>query len=409
MKLEYTFPNVPEFDKVSVMVENRGDKIHTDIIGRCSMWHRFIIKRYFAYHNKLGVIYRSDQGNSYSIYLPMFPSLAHNRMFEAFIASSVYKRPVPFALTIGVSADCQYHCMHCSAVGRPKDKPAMSTSEIKRVVDACLDLGVTNVTFTGGEPLLRDDLEDCIRSVPAEKAVCMVFTNGKLLTAERARSLKEAGAYGVHISLDSPDPATHDGLRGAGGAFQAVSDGVRNAREAGLLVGLSTYATRQSALNRSIQQMAGLAASWGVNELSVFDAIETGKFRGHGKDTLNRLSRMVLLMDNWLINRRYNNMPRMVTQTYTNSGLGFSRYIGCLAANLQVHVTAQGDLTPCDFTPLSVGNVQETSVKELWDRLVNHPAYANFSISCRMQNKAFRKKYIDTIPEDAELPYRLPV
>ncbi len=407
MKVEYGFPNIPELANVSVIVERRGEKTLTSILGPCSTLHRFIIKRYFAFHNKLGAIYQTDTGNVYSMYIPEFPSLAHNRMLEAFLISKVFKRPAPFAATIGVSAKCQFHCVHCSAAGRPANIPEMSTAEIKRVVGECIDMGITNITFTGGEPLLREDLETCIRAVPTEKAVCLIFTNGQLMTAERAKSLKAAGLFGVHISIDSPDPEINDGLRGARGALKGVRDAVENARNAGLLVGLSTYVTKQAVYLHSIREIAELCSQWGVNELTVFDAIQTGRLNGLKTHQLNRLSRFVLLRDNWVLNRKYKNKPRVVTQTWTNTAWGFARYIGCLAANLQFHITAQGDFAPCDFTPLSFGNIRETPVKELWDKLLVHPGYKSFSQKCRMQDKSFRGKYIETIPEDADLPYNI--
>jgi MoaA/NifB/PqqE/SkfB family radical SAM enzyme len=97
----------------------------------------------------------------------------------------------------------------------------------------------------------------------------------------------------------------------------------------------------------------------------------------------------------------------VITQTWTNSGLGFSRFIGCLAANWQFHITAQGDFTPCDFTPLTFGNVRTEAVKDLWERMLGHPAYSKHQLSCRMQDSLFRKRYIDQIPEGAELPYAI--
>lgn len=77
------------------------------------------------------------------------------------------------------------------------------------------------------------------------------------------------------------------------------------------------------------------------------------------------------------------------------------------AANWQFHITVQGDFTPCDFTPLTFSNVRTESVKSLWEKLLKHPAYSKYHLSCRMQDPLFRKQYIDKIPEDAELPYAI--
>ena len=405
MRLEYRFPNIPELKKLSIIVENEGDIIRTAISGTNSLWVRFLIKFYFGFHNKIGTLARLNGSNVYSMYLPPFPSLAHARLFEVFLSSALFKRKIPMAVTIGVTTGCQCHCVHCSAKGRSKSRPDLSLEELRRTVQQCIDLGVANITFTGGEPLLRDDLEQLISSVSPDQAISQVFTNGFALTPERAKSLKDAGTFGVQISLDSADPAEHDRLRGLDGAFRAVKEGVRNALDAGLLVGISTYATRQNTLSHNLIPIADLCAQWGVHEISIFDAIKTGGLSNQEDVTLDRISRKVLHKDNLLLNKKYQKILRVVTQSWTNSGSGFSRFIGCLAANRQFHITAQGDFTPCDFTPLSFGNVRTESVKSLWEKLISHPDYCQHQLSCRMQDPFFRKQYIDKIPEDADLPY----
>ena len=407
MRLEYQFPNIPELKKLSIIVENKGDIIRTAISGTNSLWVRFLIKFYFGFHNKIGTLARLDGSNVYSMYLPPFPSLAHARMFEVFLSSVLFKRKIPMAVTIGVTTGCQYRCVHCSTKGRSKSRPDLSLKELRRTVQQCLDLGVTNITFTGGEPLLRDDLEQLISSVSPDQAISQVFTNGLALTPERAKSLKDAGIFGVQISLDSADPAEHDRLRGLNGAFRAVEKGVQNALDVGLLVGISTYATKQIALSHNLIQIADLCAQWGVHEISIFDAIKTGGLSNQEDITLDRISRKVLHKDSLSVNKKYRKIPRVITQNWTNSGSGFSRFIGCLAANRQFHITAQGDFTPCDFAPLSLGNVRTESVKSLWGKLIRHPAYCQHQLSCRMQDPFFREQYIDKIPENADLPYAI--
>lgn len=405
MHLEYRFPNIPELKKLSIKVENKGDIIKTAISGTNSLWVRFLIKFNFGFLNRIGTLTQLNGSNVYTMYYPPCPSLAHARLFETFLSSVLFKRKIPMAVTIGVTTGCQYRCVHCSAKGRSKSRPDLSLEELRHTVQQCIDLGVTNITFTGGEPLLRTDLEELISSISPDQAISQVFTNGLALTPERAKSLKAAGLFGVQISLDSADPAEHDRLRGLNGAFLAVEEGVRNALDAGLLVGISTYATRQNALNHNLIPIADLCAQWGVHEISVFDAIQTGELSNKEDVTLDRISRKVLFKDSRLLNKKYKKIPRVVTQSWTNSGSGFSRFIGCLAANWQFHITAQGDFAPCDFTPISFGNVRTESVKSLWGKILSHPAYCQQQLSCRMQDPVFRKQYIDKIPKNADLPY----
>ena len=403
----YRTSNIPELKNLVVEIAAQGEGLKVRVTGISSPWIRFFIKRFLLSHTSLGTLEKREGNNIYSIYFPPIPSPAHERMFESVISTLIYKRPVPLAATIGITGQCQYSCKHCSAAGRNPRRPDMDYKEIRRVIDECLALGVSNITFTGGEPLLYNKLTSLIASVPRELAVTQVFTNAAGLSSSLIAEFKSAGLYGLQISLDSADPTEHDKMRGFEGAFAAVEKGVREAREKGLLVGISTYATRDRIERGFLPSIASLVSSWGANEMTVFDAIETGNLRGKKELLLDRTSRRRLIADMNDINRRYRSKLRVVAQSWTNSGRSFSRFIGCLAAKFQIHITAQGDLTPCDFTPLSFGNIRESSISELWHNLTNHQAYRRPVLTCRMQNPGFRKQYIDTIPEGAYLPYRI--
>jgi len=405
MELEYNFPNLPELNNLKILVSNDNGRIKTSLHGSYSMRTWFFIKVYFTFHEKVGSLANYKGSRVPSMYIPPIPSVPHARILESYLASALFKKLIPQAVTIGVTTACQLQCVHCSAKGRSKTVPILTTDELKQVTRDCIDLGVPNITFTGGEPLLRADLEEIIASVPPEQAITLVFTNALGLTAQRAKQLKESGLFGVHISLDSVNPSEHDRLRGLKGSFQSVKEGVKNALDAGLLVGISTYVTREKALNHDILTIADLCAQWGVHEMTVFDAIQTGELKEQKDITLNKSTRKILLGDSKRINKKYKGKLRVVTQTWTNSGQGFSRFIGCLAANLQFHITTQGDFAPCDFTPLTFGNIREEPLKKLWEKILQHPAYCYRKQSCRMQDPDFRKKYIDTIPKDADLPY----
>ena len=105
------------------------------------------------------------------------------------------------------------------------------------------DLGAVMVTLTGGEPLLRRDLEEIIELFD-ERSCLIVGTTGAGLTRQRARALRRSGLFGVGISLDSTNEEEHDRLRGVKGAFRIALDGLRAASEAGLYPYVVTVATR---------------------------------------------------------------------------------------------------------------------------------------------------------------------
>lgn len=213
--------------------------------------------------------------------------------------------------------------------------------------------------------------------------------------------------HGVQISLDSPSLEVHDRLRGKKGAFNAVREGVRNALRAGLYVGVSTYVTRETALDRSLGQLVGLCSEWGVHEVSVFDAINTRRLQDQNAELLDAPSQKVLLRESKALNRKHKGKLRIVTQSWTNCVRGFAGLIGCLSVHMQFHITSQGDFMSCDFTTLSVGNVREQSLQDIWRQLLQHPEYFKRSTTCRMQDPEFRKRNTCTIPEGSELTYSI--
>ena len=427
----YEFTRTPELAGLAIEVERDGECLRTRFVGPWGPWRSRLVRAYFTWLNRVKPLRVEGREGIWSLYFPPIPSPAHGSVIEAYLNTFLVKRQAPAAVTIGVTDACQYACVHCSAARRngngpggreanPPERAASTTSdgvrrgaaprpltleELKRVVDESVGAGCGNVSFTGGEPLLFPHLEELVAHVPRDRAVAQVFTNGRELTEERAASLAAAGLHSVQVSVDSPIAEEHDRLRGETGAFAAARRAVTAARRASLLVGVSTYATPASVRRGDVPMLARLAASWGACELTVFDAIPTGRLLDDTSVLLTRGDRRRLLLQSWTTNRATRRRFRVVTQTWTNSGHGFARFIGCLAGNCQFHVTAAGEFQPCDFMPLSMGNVRDAAVGDLWRQTCDHPAFRRHSNACRMQSPRFRERYIDRIPSDAGLPY----
>jgi MoaA/NifB/PqqE/SkfB family radical SAM enzyme len=391
----YEFPDIRWLNRLKLDVEYLDGRLVVKAKGPFAPLFGRLFTLFFDVYNDVGPVGTSNGAGIYTLYVPPIPSPMHMRHTENFVRRWLYRTRIPLAVTVAVTDKCQCKCIHCSAANHTRSTSSLSLEDLQRVIRESVDAGVTNVTFTGGEPLLREDLEEAISAVPLNKAVSLVFTNGLGLTAERARRLKSAGLWGVQVSLDSPNPEEHDEMRGWTGCFEAVKNGIRAAKEAGLFVGLSTYATNAFVQESRLGKMAALGASWGVHELTVFDAIPSGRLQGCEEVLLTPSSRACLLEEARKLRRIYRTRMHVITQSWTNSRSGFARYIGCLAGHYQFHISAGGDFRPCDFTPLSIGNIRRDSVADLWKKITSHPAYRRHSQECRMQCPSFRKAHID--------------
>ena len=139
-------------------------------------------------------------------------------------------------LRIAITARCNMSCLYCHREGEEGGVRGceISAEEIVKVISAGASLGVKRVKITGGEPLMRGDLEEILARLPAGLEVSLT-TNGTLL-AGRARSLAGAGLRRVNVSLDSLRPQVYRRITGGGedDLGRAIA-GIDAALEAGLL------------------------------------------------------------------------------------------------------------------------------------------------------------------------------
>jgi len=133
---------------------------------------------------------------------------------------------------------CNLACAHCySESGPGAEATELSTEQGKKLLGDLAEFEVPVVLFSGGEPLVREDLGDLASHAVGLGMRAAVSTNGTLITAGKAAVLLDAGIAYVGISLDGIG-VTNDRFRGVGGAFERAMDGVRSCIDAGLKVGL---------------------------------------------------------------------------------------------------------------------------------------------------------------------------
>jgi len=208
--------------------------------------------------------------------LPWFAAQA--RKFLAVPAAYHLKRPLcaPVFGGLVVTYRCNETCPMCNV--RKKADPAreMDTPSMLALAGQMADLGVSGVSITGGEPLVRADVFDIVERLKSRGVPVSMSTNGVRLADQAvARSLAQSGIDSVAVSLDGDTPAEHDRSRGRKGAFEKTLEGVRNllearkARSAGrpLLVTLAVVLSRANAAR--FENILTLAKSLGVDNVSL--------------------------------------------------------------------------------------------------------------------------------------------
>jgi cyclic pyranopterin phosphate synthase len=146
------------------------------------------------------------------------------------VLKDAFNRPVS-NIRISLAKQCNLACIYCHREGEKGSEDQLPASDIAEILAVSAKFGIKSVKFTGGEPLLRPDLLEIVRSVP-QGMESSLTTNGTLL-AGLARDLKAAGLKRVNVSLDSLNRNTYKKITGVD-KLPEVLKGISAARDAGL-------------------------------------------------------------------------------------------------------------------------------------------------------------------------------
>ncbi|MBO8180997.1 MAG: radical SAM protein, partial [Archaeoglobus sp.] len=282
----------------------------------------------------------------------------------------------PFLVVWDLTYACNLRCKHCySTAGKPW-KDELSTEEALKAVDVLAEAGVTALAFSGGEPLIRKDFFEIASYASRKGMFVAVATNGTMITRDVAERMKECGVGFVQISLDGKKE-THEQFRGIKGIYDRVVEGIKNARDAGLITCISTTATRLNL--HDVPEIMDLAEELGVEWFMLYNFIPTG--RGSFELDLTPEEKEELLRELWrrLKTTGINFMStapyyarialqeesEVVPTHFYNPKLegrlrSLAEFIGgCGCGRFYIAMKANGDIEPCVFFPLKLANIKE--------------------------------------------------
>jgi len=291
----------------------------------------------------------------------------------------------PIRMDLALTFRCQNNCLHCYT-GGPHKTPELTTDQWKEIIDRLHHIGVFLLTFTGGEPTLREDLPELLRYAQEKGIVTGLITNGRRLKdKEYVQRLVDAGLDFVQITLESHNPAIHDLITVTEGSWRDTVEGIKN------VVPTPIYITTNTTLNThnadTFLDTIEFLHELGVEVFGCNSLIYSGSapsIAGEFALTIDALKELLPK-----IRDRAREMG-MKFMWYTPTqycqldpvGLGLGMK-SCSAARVNMCVGPDGEVYPCQSYFESVGNILKDSWKKIW----NHP----LSISLRAREYAPEK------------------
>jgi radical SAM protein with 4Fe4S-binding SPASM domain len=278
-----------------------------------------------------------------------------------------------------MTAACNLHCIHCHAAGGKPADDELTTAEGKRLLDQLAGVSEFRMmAFTGGEPLVRDDLFELLAYSQALGFTNTMATNATLIDDDVARRLRRCGVVIAAVSLDGFDAETHDFVRGQSGAFESAIEGMRALRRAGILLHINITAMEYNL--DQVEPLMALVEELGTGILLMYQLVPVGRGRAIGEAALDqganerlirfiaRAQRTTRAIIEPVAAPQY--WPFLLQRAGIDRGpllrLAETVFHGCSAGRGFVYVKPDGEVWPCPFVEVSCGNVRQAPFSTIW-------------------------------------------
>ncbi len=273
------------------------------------------------------------------------------------------------AMTKDGSWHCNQKCVHCYAAGQTlAEEKELDTAEWKRIIDKCREAGIPQITFTGGEPTMREDLTELIDY--SKWFVTRLNTNGIKLTRDYCRELKKASLDSMQITFYSCDEEIHNKLVGAN-QYENTVQGIENAIEEGLNISINTPLCT---LNRDYVKTLEFLKEKGVRYVTCSGLITTGNATEAESMSLQLSGEQIQEILKEAVGYCHRNGMEI---SFTSPGWipeEFFKEYGLMTPNCgaclsNMAITPSGNVVPCqsDLSGEPLGNMLTDSWESIWN------------------------------------------
>ena len=268
---------------------------------------------------------------------------------------------------------CPLACPHCRASAVEKRDPdELSTEEGYRMLESAAEAGKSIIILSGGEPLLRQDLELLVaKAVELGHRPVVSCNDGSLLTDERIKSLSKAGVKHFSFSMHSEIEKNHDIFVRKAGAYKNALQAFQRIKDNGLTFQINTTVLPSNYKN--LDNIMEWAVSLGASAWHLFFVVPTGRASEGGSEVTLSKEETNKVLEHISDLADQNRIPIKVTcapqysQIRASKGKpSGSRGRSCMAGNGYIFVSWKGDVKPCGYFDLTVGNVREKPLAEIY-------------------------------------------
>jgi len=296
-----------------------------------------------------------------------------------------------------ITYKCNLRCKHCCTKAGKKSEDELSFAQVKDVLGQFPENGLNGVYFTGGEPLMREDIFDILRAAAGKKMRVSLASNGTLITKDVAKRLVSSGVNSVHVSLDDIRPAYHDAFVGKEGAFDSTVLGIKNLIGVGGVVKVDYMVT--NANYPQIEEFLEFVRKLGVKYVIVSSVFNVGRAKGNKKLFLNKRERSEV--DRTVVNmkKKYSGTLNLYYARSTVQGKSLPLTV-CPGGKHWFHLDGIGNMSPCSYVTkedksFMAGNVKHERLSEIlssdkikkFRALVKERGNLNECASCELRNE----------------------
>lgn len=269
--------------------------------------------------------------------------------------------------------NCNQKCLHCYAAGQNyANKKELTTEEWKKVIDICREVKIPQLTFTGGEPTLREDLVELIEY--SKWFITRLNTNGILLTEELCKKLSQASLDSVQVTFYSSNSEEHNQLVGAN-CFEKTVQGIKNAIKNGLSLSINTPLC---SINKNYVETLKYLHSLGIKYVSCSGLIVTGnaatdiskQTQLSEEELYNVLKEACEYAKENLMEISFTSPGWLKEEKLQELGLDIPNCGACLS---NMAIAPDGEVVPCQSwlsKDAGLGNILTTNWKKIWNNPV---------------------------------------